>query len=150
MKKLFLLTILLLAPLASAQESYTLSYNAPQVARLDKLRVALNESVCRSVVLPAACTQAEACVAAGAAGGAACTANQAQAANVRIYGDSQSEREAMVKRQAEERFRALERQFLKEPDAKTVCDWFTNTATAPERATFCTNAGLPSDCDPCP
>jgi hypothetical protein len=135
---------------AQAQETYTLSYGAAPVARLNRTRAAINVQTCKRLGLADACTQAEACTAAGAAGGASCSDAQAVAANARIYPDTQAGREELVTQLALQSFRAIERALLTEPEARGVCQWFTNTATAQQRSDFCTTAGQPADCMPCP
>jgi hypothetical protein len=79
MKKV-LLGLILLAPLpALAQETYSIPATAAQAARVERQRVRQNAMTCKRFNLAPTCTQAQACVAAGAAGGAACTALQARA-----------------------------------------------------------------------
>jgi hypothetical protein len=152
MRKLLLIAAMTMATCAQAwaQETYSVSYSAANVARFNRVRVAINKVTCNRLGLTDTCTQAEACTAANAAGGASCTAAQAKAANARIYGDSQPEREALFTDYAQNSLKAIERALLTEPEARQTCDWFTNTATAQQKQDFCTNAGNPADCNPCP
>ena len=86
MKRLGLLLAVLLFPaFAQAQEAYTVNATAGQVTRLTKAVTIQNRQTCAASGFPASCTQAQVCVQANAGGGAACTAGQARAANVRIY-----------------------------------------------------------------
>lgn len=88
--------LLCLAGGAAAQESYSTTATAQQVSDLRQHVLALNRVTCRRLQLTAACSQAQACVAANAAGGASCTAAQARAANVRIWPDAQAGREEFI------------------------------------------------------
>jgi hypothetical protein len=85
MKKLLFVLALLVGGSASAQESYSLSASAGQVSQHDRDRSSKNRQTCTRLGQSLTCTQAQACTAAGAAGGASCTAAQARAANARIY-----------------------------------------------------------------
>ena len=91
MKNFRLLALLLLvAPLAVAQETLTIPLSAADVVRLDIGRKNHNRNRCvANNVFPVdSCTQAQVCVAAGVAGGASCTALDAILAGQRIYPDS--------------------------------------------------------------
>lgn len=152
MRKLLLSALVLVAaPLAHAQETYSGTYPAAQVARLNRVRVALNDQTCNRVGLAPGCTQAQACVAANATGGAACTNGQAKAANARIYADSQPDREDLVFNYfALSAFKATERQLLQGPEASVTCNWFNNVASQAERDARCVQEGNPAGCNPCP
>jgi hypothetical protein len=149
MKRLLVLAAILWAPQLMAQETYSANYGAAAVTRFDKVRVGVNNETCRRLSLSASCTQAQACVAAGAANGAACSTADAVAVDARIYPNTQAGREELYKANSEARLKAIERRLLKEPDSRAVCTWYAS-ATGVERATFCATVGLPSDCDPCP
>lgn len=95
----FPLVLILLAAPAAAQETYSIAATAGQVADLASIVAGFNQGRCKALNLATNCTQAQACVAANAAGGASCTAAQARAAGARIYGNSQSEREDYVLRE---------------------------------------------------
>lgn len=96
MRKLLIFPLLLLAAPLAAQESYTISANAGQVADLTLIVSANNGRTCLRLGQVELCTQAQACVAAGATGGASCTAGQARAANARIFPATQAGREEFV------------------------------------------------------
>lgn len=88
---------------ASAQgETYSFTISAAaNVAKLDLGRTQYNARVCSSFSLAVPCTQAQACAASFAAtgqpaSGGSCTAGEAQAANVRIYPNSQAGREGFI------------------------------------------------------
>jgi hypothetical protein len=80
----------------SAQETYSLSATANQVSLHDRDRASSNRQACTRLGLSSTCTQAQACTAANAAGGASCTAAQARAANARIYPATQAGREEFL------------------------------------------------------
>lgn len=69
----------------SAQETWSVNAPAKDVALVDRARAAWNTSVCARFALSPSCTQAQACTAAGAAGGASCTPAQARAVDVQIF-----------------------------------------------------------------
>lgn len=96
MKKLLFVLTLLAGGSAFAQESYSLSFSANQVNNLDRDRASNNRQTCVKLGQVSTCTQAEACAAARAPGGASCTAAQARAANVRIYPATQAGREEFL------------------------------------------------------
>src|SRR5690349_13440752 len=88
--------LLSIAAPAEAQESYTASATVGQVADFRQYVLAINRGTCRKYSLAATCTQAQACTAANAAGGASCTAAQARAASARIWPDTQAGREEFM------------------------------------------------------
>ena len=103
MKRLILaVLVLLFAGRASAQETYSFSVGGTTTNRnsivgmLELGRTQNNTDVCTRAVLPATCTQAQACTALGVAGGASCTATDAINARARIYPASLAGREAFV------------------------------------------------------
>lgn len=87
---------LLAAPAFAQGETYDQAASAQQVADLTAIIAGENASRCKALNLAASCTQAQACTAAGAAGGASCTAAQARAAGARIWPDSLSGRDEYV------------------------------------------------------
>jgi hypothetical protein len=97
MKRLiFAVLVLLVAGVASAQETYSIDLTAPQVASLNNGRLLMNRATCMAKGLAYDCTQAQACVAYNAEGGAACTAAQANAAGCRIYAGTLAGRQAFI------------------------------------------------------
>lgn len=152
MKRIILSLLLLsLAGLASAQETYSITISAPaNVAKLDLGRVQYNARVCSSFSLASPCTQAQACAASFAATGqpatgAACTAGEAQAANVRIYPNSQAGREGFI---ANEMIRGNLAIFAR-AQAKldfTALQSFCKAATQPQIDALCTANGLAAGC----
>lgn len=84
-----------------AQESYTVSANANQQAQITEQVTESNVRTCRRLSTVASpltdtCTQAQACVNAGAAGGASCTPLQARQANARIFPQTTAGREEYI------------------------------------------------------
>jgi len=161
MKRLLaVVALLLFAAFANAQETYsvtlggTTTNRASLVGQVDLGRVQVNSDVCTAKALAATCTQAQACVAYGVAGGAACTAADALAAEARIYPDSTGGRESFVANQVV-RFRLsmyLTEQLRREADAyKSWCVDANQTA----RNTVCAlvnaiNPAVPATgCNPC-
>jgi hypothetical protein len=128
-----------------AQESYSVSLTAPQVASLDNGRILHNRAVCLGKNLPIGCTQAQACVAYGAAGGAACTAGQANAADCRIFNANLAAREAFVSLQ-------LVKKPLADYDAQTVtlagddARAFCRSASQAQQDAVCAAFGKPAGC----
>lgn len=89
MKRFIPLALILLSPVfAEAQETYSVSASVAQVAELRHYTLALNRATCRSLSLPATCTQAQACP--------GCTNAQARQQDRRIWPDSQAGREEFV------------------------------------------------------
>lgn len=96
-KNLRLLALLLLiAPLAVAQETYSVSLPANQVAQLDLGRQQTNRANCAKGNLGPTCTQQALCTALNVGTPGACTAGEANAANIRIYNNNQTAREAFI------------------------------------------------------
>ena len=134
---------------AQAQESYSISGTAGQVADLRQYVLGINRNTCARLQLTAACTQAQACTAASAPGGASCTAAQARAANARIWPDTLAGREEFVT------FVWIVPHFQ---EAKSglpsqgyggYCNWWTAQNQTTKDAE-CTKAGLPTGCSICP
>lgn len=159
MKKLLVLLGLCLVPLASAQETYSISANAAQVSDLTAIVGAANGEVCNKLGLALGCTQAQACTVANAPGGSACTAAQARGAQVRIYPQTQAGREEFVVFGiAGPRFNELRASAVPAFSQRKLCDFW---ATAPRTGTnskdaVCAAAGLPTSvsaptgCELCP
>jgi hypothetical protein len=148
MKRLiFVLTLLGLVKVASAQETYSLPAGAGNVATLTTLVTKHDGDTCQSYALPRTCTQAQICIAASTPGGASCTAAQARAADVRIYPNTFAGREEYVT------FEVALPQFLalvsaqQSEDRRAFCEnW--NAASVSTRNTFCTSIGLGTGCNP--
>ena len=132
---------------AEAQEAYTLNASAGNVTTLTDVIAFFNAQTCQGFSLAPNCTQAQACTAAGAAGGVSCTAAQARAANARIWPNT------LVGREEFTTFQIAAPKFL---------DLVGSVASA-KRATFlaaftalsqgskdsiCTTLGLPAGCAP--
>ena len=155
MKRILSLLILLSsAGFASAQETYSITISLPaNVAKLDVGRVQYNTGVCSRFSLAASCTQAQACAASFTAtgqpaSGAACTAPEAQAANVRIYPNSQAGREGFL---TNEIVRAQIAIFTRQ-QAKldfAALQSFCKVATQPQIDGVCTATGLAAGCNVC-
>lgn len=139
----------LIALPALAQETYSVPATAGQVMDLTQIVAAHNEQTCERLSLTDACTQAQACTAANAAGGSSCTAAQARAANARIFPATQAGREEFVIFViVAPRFADL-RAGIVGHTRQRFCDWFTNTASQAQRDSVCTNAGRPAGCNVC-
>ena len=70
---------------ASAQESHVIPVSLANIAKENSIINGKNAKTCQRLSLAIGCTQAQACTAASAAGGASCTAAQARAAKARIW-----------------------------------------------------------------
>ena len=81
---------------AAAQETYSVSLPANQVAQLDLGRTQTNETNCAKGSLPANCTQQQLCTALNVGTPGACTAGEANAAGIRIYNNNLNAREAFL------------------------------------------------------
>lgn len=145
----FFLAFIGLAGVASAQETYSVGANANQVANLSAIVSASNARTCLRLLATESCTQANACVAAGAAGGSSCTAAQARAANARIFPLTQAGREEYVT------FMFVAPQFisaLNEPVAfefeRACANWQAFNQT--QRDSACTSLGRAAGCRLCP
>jgi len=147
------LAFVLVAGLASAQETYSISVGGTTanrnsiVGQLDLGRTQNNTDVCTRASLPASCTQAQACVALQVTGGASCTAADAISAHARIYANTLAGRESFV---ANELIRLRAPDFLAE---QTVRDQAAVTAwcaiSQANRDSFCTLIGLAAGCGAC-
>lgn len=141
--------LLLLAPLAWAQETYSIAIsNANNVTKLDLGRTQHNRDRCLTNGLPEGCTQAQVCVAASVAGGAACTVGDAIAAGQRVYPNSLAGREAFV---ANELVRAKLPEYVQKQaeialaGARTFC----LSANQTQKDAVCTALGLSAGCGFC-
>jgi hypothetical protein len=156
MKKFLVLSafsFLLLASLTSAQETYSISVGGTTANRnsivgmLELGRVQNNTDVCTKAVLPANCTQAQACVALNVAGGAACTGADAITARARIYPASTLGREAFV---ANELIRIRAPEFYAEQVRRdTLAVAAFCAISQANRDALCTLLGLPAGCGAC-
>lgn len=155
MKRLFLVfAVLLAAASVQAQETYsvtlagTTANRNSRVGQVELGRLQVNSDVCTAKGLAADCTQAQACVAYGVTGGAACTAADALAAEARIYANTLAGREGFVANQVV-RFRLsmyLTEQIRREGETFTTwCKAANQTALN----AVCSAAGLPNGCYPC-
>lgn len=148
-KSLLAVVLVLVACVASAQETYSISANANQVSRLTKYETVQNAKTCLSFALSIGCTQAQACTAAGAAGGASCTAAQARAANARIFPATQAGREEFLIFVIILGFGIPE--FDRQAftfDQGQFCPLF-KAATQTARDNACTAIGASAGCEPC-
>lgn len=152
MRKLFLFGVVLFAPWASAQETYSINANANQVTDLTDIVRTQNGQVCERTNLALDCTQAQACTAAGVAGGASCTAAAARAANVRIFPLTQAGREEFVTFGiAAPRFVELRAANVPAFAQQQQCKfWSAPTTTRTQKDAMCTAANLPTGCQLCP
>jgi hypothetical protein len=149
MRRLILLGLLLLPTAAQAQETYSFSATASQVTTLNQGIADINAGTCATFALAATCTQAQACTAANAPGGAACTAAQARNANVRIWPNSQPGREEFIQ------FYWLLSNFngmkssIQSKDAQSYCTWY-RAQTQTVKDSECTKTGRSANCEMCP
>jgi hypothetical protein len=149
MKKLLLFALVLLAAPVVAQETYSVPANAGQVADLTSIVDAVNGRTCEAQALSTACTQAQACVSANAAGGASCTAAQARAANVRIYPNTQAGREEYVQfKIALAKFNELKADIVAR-GLQRLCQFWA-TANQTQKDALCTGSGQTAGCLLCP
>jgi hypothetical protein len=147
MRKLLLaLFVLAVGGVANAQESYSIPATASQVTDVTSIAIAKNKKTCVRLGLAIGCTQAQACTAANAAGGASCTAAQARNANARIFVSStQAGREEYVSFQIvlpafQDQIAAVPGQTQREACA----NWQTFNQTQKDAA--CTAAGITAPC----
>jgi hypothetical protein len=104
-----------------------------------------NNSVCAAVDLASGCTQAQACTAANATGGASCTAAQARNANVRIFPQTFAGREEFFQfRIALPKFLELRAEIVNLNQAHAKRTWDAGNQTV--RDGMCTAAGLAAGC----
>lgn len=151
MLKRIALALVVLAGLAvasEAQESYTISVTVNQQARVTRSVNVQNQTTCIRLNQPAACTQAQACVAANAAGGASCTAAQARQANARIYPNTQPGREEF----ATAVFAKDVNEMINNAVALDQSQWCVafKAASLANQNSACTVVGYTSPCEPCP
>ena len=148
MKKLLLaLALLFLADAAQAQETYSVSASAGQVASHERDRASRARATCLRLGQAVGCTQAQACTAANAAGGASCTAAQARAADARIYPATQAGREEFLT------FSIIVPEFLSRianaasSERAAAGVWF-NAQNQTTKDAECVKWGLAAGCDP--
>lgn len=130
-----------------AQEAYTLNASAGNVTTLTDVISFFNAQTCQGFSLAPNCTQAQACTAANAAGGAGCTAAQARAASARIWPSTQAGREEFTT------FQIAAPKFLDLVGSVAAAKKATfSTAFAAlsqvNRDSICTTLGLPAGCSP--
>jgi hypothetical protein len=148
MKRLLPLVFLFLPVFAEAQENYTVPANATQAAEFRQHVLAVNRSVCRRFNLSASCTQAQACTAANAPGGASCTAAQARGANVRIYPDTAAGREEYMTFVWVLPHFTEARTTLPSQIQLDLCAWW-GTLNQTQKDTQCSTWGAPAGCQVC-
>ena len=132
-----------------AQETYSINGTAGQVADLRQYVLGINRNTCARLQLTAACTQAQACTAASAPGGASCTAAQARNANARIWPDTLAGREEFVTFQWIAPHFQEAKSGLPAQGYGGYCNWWTAQNQTTKDAE-CTKAGLPTGCSICP
>jgi len=154
MKRILSLLLLSLAGLASAQETYSVSIlNPANVTKLAVRRQLANQAVCTRFSLAVSCTQAQACAASFSAtgqpaSGAACTANEAQTAGVRIYPNSLAGRGGFITTELiKAQLDVFARQQAKLDFASL--QGFCKVATQPQIDGVCTATGLAAGCGVC-
>lgn len=150
MKKLIMAIVVGIIGVAdlSAQETYSVAATAPQVTRLTKGIAVSNVMTCGVWRLAATCTQAQACTAAAAVGGAACTAAQARAANARIFPATLAGREEfLIFVLVAGGITDLQNRAIAF-DQQNFCAAF-KVATVATQNTACTTLGLAAGCEPC-
>lgn len=145
-RKLLPSALFILIPMVLfAQETYSVSATAAQVAKVDKGRILNNRLTCLKLGLAVGCTQASACVAAGAAGGSGCTAAQARAAEARIYPNTSAGREEYlgfgIILDALTKVDQLTSKF----DAQDYCTWF-NAQNQATKDAECSKISAPAGC----
>lgn len=150
MKRIFISIGLLMFPgLVGAQETYSLAATAQQVSDLTIVVAIENERTCIRLGQAASCTQAQACTAANAAGGASCTAAQARAATARIWPATQAGREEFVTFAiAAPRFQDLKAGTIGRHREK-MCEAWT-AANQAGKDSMCTATGNSAGCTLCP
>jgi bifunctional ADP-heptose synthase (sugar kinase/adenylyltransferase) len=150
MRKLIVTLAVLFAAAASAsaQESYSTPATAQQVTDLTEGIGSFNVKTCKRLILAVGCTQAQACVAANAAGGASCTAAQASATvpSCRIYvTTTQAGREEFVNKVfVAPQFNDLKAVTPAINQYRGCLKWQTDNQTA--RDGSCTAAGITPPC----
>jgi len=147
-KKLFAIVLLLATPNAIAQESYTVPISAGnQLTMTDIVRMH-NEKICWRLGLADNCTQAQACTAANAAGGASCTAAQARAVAARVYTNNTAGREEFHIQETAVPALAIKIADLVSHNQERMCrNWGTFNQT--QKDNLCTAAGLSAGCKLC-
>lgn len=132
-----------------AQETYSIAGTVGQVSDLRQYVLGINRNTCARLQQVAACTQAQACTAAGAQGGASCTAAQARSANARIWPDTLAGREEfLLNVWIAPRFQEA-KSGLPAQGYGGYCNWWTAQNQTTKDAE-CSKAGLPTGCSICP
>lgn len=128
---------------ASAQETYSVAVPAADVNLVQRSRILWNASVCARFALAASCTQAQACTAAGAPGGASCTAVQARSVDVEIFADTLAGREGFFIRKLLTRLRRdiLARDIAGRDGDLQCTNWRAGNDTV--KNAMCAAAGAP-------
>jgi hypothetical protein len=146
MKPYILALLVLLAATASAQEDLTITIPAAELPHLINQVATTNVETCERLHLAVTCTQAQACVAAAAVGGASCTAAQARAADARIFPATTAGRSEYVT------FRLVAPQVeaakprVTARNKKRMCVWF-NGLNQTQKDAECVKHDSPAGCD---
>ena len=158
MRRLLFLAFLIATPVM-AQETWTIGpVPAPYVTKATLKIFTINLRTCKrlstapSNPTPAFnCTQAQACVAALAVGGAACTPAQARAANARIFPNTQAGREEIVTFNAIIEYLDAGQREAATQHQDAICDDFKANPASSELTSLCSRLGLPAppNCLPC-
>jgi len=138
MKKVLIALALVFAAVpALAQETYSIAATAPQVTRVDRARLKQNSNTCSRLLLATGCTQAQACVAANAVGGASCTQAQARARNAEIFAATQPGRESFVFSTVVDKVQEFTATAAVD-DLVATRIWWTTLATRAQKDAICT------------
>jgi len=144
---LLIVGLLSLAGSAQAQETYSLPASAGNVTTLTDVISFFNAQTCQGFSLAPNCTQAQACTAANAPGGASCTAAQARGVSARIWPLTQPGREEYTTFQiALPRFQDLVGSVATAKRQTFTIAWAGISQGS--RDSICTTLGLPAGCSP--
>jgi hypothetical protein len=140
--------LLLIPAIVSGQETYSVAATANQVSNLTTAIASMNQELCDRYTLGQNCTQAQACTAVNAAGGAACTPAQARTANVRMWPNTQAGREEFVTFYLiAPRFQDLVSGTVGANRARYCAWWALQNQTTKDAE--CTKLGQPTGCSIC-
>jgi hypothetical protein len=140
MKRILFVAVLAFLPeLAEAQTTYCTNVSAGVEVRIERDRKRRNRNTCLRLGAGTngVCTQAQACVAAAAAGGIGCTVAQARAANAEIFPDSQAGRELVYNAKVAVALKDVQDQNVIEDQSAQCIWWNTPTTTQAERNALC-------------
>lgn len=159
MKRLVVAIVLLTALNAVAAITLSVQLNDTYQTELETQLAAQNRDTCKKAYkklvdaggTPAwtpkgTCTQAQACAALGATGGAACNTNQA--AKIGFYTVSQAGREEFAGTALRDALDLMKNRRSVQQDSEDMCDFFRDL-TPTERATECARyKNSPANCNP--